>query len=605
MHRATVISVIFAALLPCTADTTSPAGPGKMPGAEVRSGIEKALPLLKKGSDGHIAQRTCFACHNQAMPILAFMTARGRGFPFPEEDLKKQRDFIAAFLSRNQDNYRQGKGQGGQADTAGYALLALDLVDWQPDATTEAVVEYLLLRDKDRDHWRATSNRPPSEASSFTTTYVALRALRRWGAAAQQDRIAKRIETVRAWLVRSPAGDTEDRVFRLRALREAGAEDDAVRLAARDLLSTQRKDGGWGQTDALDSDAYATGSALVALHQTGSLRSSDSAYERGVAFLLKNQLPDGSWLVRSRSRPFQPYYESGFPHGKDQFISMAATAWATTALALALPPGEPPADRFARFGELRVHYQSFGRGDTAVVLIHGWTCDASFWQAQVPALVGKVRTLVIDLPGHGRSDKPNVEYSMDYFARAVDAVLRDAGVEKAVLVGHSMGTPVARQFYRLYSKRTIGLVAVDGDLHTPLATQAEIDKHVAPFTRPDFKDAIGKAVDGMFTAATPEEVRRSIKKAMLAAPQHVVVGAMRGMLDLSVWKDDPIRVPLQVIVAKQPYWPADHERKVRALAPHADYRVMDGVGHFLMMEKPERFNAALMDFLKKQGLLAE
>jgi hypothetical protein len=302
--------------------------------------------LLWKGAEGHVAQRTCFACHNQGVPILAVTTARAHGFAARNEELKTQLDFIAAFLRRNRDNYLEGKGQGGQADTAGYALFTLELGGWQPDATTEAVVEYLLQRDGDRDHWRATSNRPPSEASSFTTSYLAHRALRHWGTSEHKDRIAQRINTVRGWLLQATAKDTEDRVFRLWALRAAGAEDKDLRPAVEELVRSQRADGGWGQTDALDSDAYATGSALVALHQAGGLATSNPVYQRGVVFLLKTQQEDGSWLVRSRSKPFQTYYESGFPHGKDQFISMAATGWATTALALACPPAvkteEPP-----------------------------------------------------------------------------------------------------------------------------------------------------------------------------------------------------------------------------------------------------------------------
>jgi len=101
-----------------------------------------------------------------------------------------------------------------------------------------------------------------------------------------------------------------------------------------DLVKLQRPDGGWRQTDKLQSDAYATGSVLAALHQAGDLPTSDDAYRRGVAFLLKTQKDDGSWHVVSRSRPFQTYFESGFPHGKDQFISSAASSWATIALAL-------------------------------------------------------------------------------------------------------------------------------------------------------------------------------------------------------------------------------------------------------------------------------
>ena len=115
------------------------------------------------------------------------------------------------------------------------------------------------------------------------------------------------------------------------------APEKDVRSATKELLDTQRKDGGWSQLDTMDSDAYATGLTLVALHEVGQLKISDPVYQRGVEFLLKTQLPDGSWFVKSRSRPFQTYYESGFPHEKNQFISMAASGWAATALALTLP----------------------------------------------------------------------------------------------------------------------------------------------------------------------------------------------------------------------------------------------------------------------------
>src|ERR1043165_9182525 len=89
----------------------------------------------------------------------------------------------------------------------------------------------------------------------------------------------------------------------------------------------------------------------------------------------------------------------------------------------------------------RVHYESYGKGKDAVVFIHGWTCDLSFWRGQAP-VYQKRRSLLIDLPGHGQSDKPEVSYTQERFARAVEAVMRDEGVERAVLVGHSMGGPV-------------------------------------------------------------------------------------------------------------------------------------------------------------------
>jgi len=137
-----------------------PRASGAAPPDEARAALGKALPLLWKAAEGHVEQKTCFACHNQAPAILAFTTARRHGLPLRDDDLRRQTDFIAEFLDGNHENYLKGKGQGGQVVTAGYALLYLELVGWEPDETTEAVVEYFLLREPDRDHWRATSNRP-------------------------------------------------------------------------------------------------------------------------------------------------------------------------------------------------------------------------------------------------------------------------------------------------------------------------------------------------------------------------------------------------------------------------------------------------------------
>jgi hypothetical protein len=109
---------------------------------------------------------------------------------------------------------------------------------------------------------------------------------------------------------------------------------EVIRKAARELLAEQRPDGGWAQLPSLASDAYATGQALVALKETGAFAVTDRAYRSGTQFLLNTQLEDGSWYVKSRSIPIQPFFESGFPHGHDQRISAAATNWATMALAL-------------------------------------------------------------------------------------------------------------------------------------------------------------------------------------------------------------------------------------------------------------------------------
>jgi squalene cyclase len=161
--------------------------------------------------------------------------------------------------------------------------------------------------------------------------------LQYYGVKSQAGIAQDRGRQARSWLMKSRPVDTEDRVFRLWGLKYASATPAEVRAAFRDLLATQGDDGGWAQTEKLPSDAYATGSALVALHQAGGLSTDDLAYRRGVSFLLRTQKADGTWFVASRSRPFQLYFESGFPYGKDQFIAVAASGWAAAALALTLP----------------------------------------------------------------------------------------------------------------------------------------------------------------------------------------------------------------------------------------------------------------------------
>ena len=325
-----------------------------VPSADLKASVARALPPLTKGAAGHRENKTCFACHNQGLPIMAMTTARERGVAIDAEELKGQLKAIAEFLGENRDRYLEGKGQGGQADTAGYALVTLELGGWRADETTAAVTRYLLLRDADLDHWRANSPRPPSEGSHFTTSYVALRGLAAFRTADQREPFERRREQVRQWLVKTPAKDHEDCVFRLLGLKLTGAGTGDIEAAVKDLTDTQRADGGWAQlagtvggggeppTAATQSDAYATGTALVALHQAGGLSTSDPAYQRGLRYLLASQQPDGTWHVVTRSKPIQKYFETGFPYGKDQFISSAATGWAATALGLAIEPADSP-----------------------------------------------------------------------------------------------------------------------------------------------------------------------------------------------------------------------------------------------------------------------
>jgi pimeloyl-ACP methyl ester carboxylesterase len=272
----------------------------------------------------------------------------------------------------------------------------------------------------------------------------------------------------------------------------------------------------------------------------------------------------------------------------------------------AQPPAGPLAkapSQFAKVDDIRVHYKSLGEGKTALVLVHGWTSNMEAWRYQVDALAGKLRLILIDLPGHGKSDKPEVKYTMGRFAKAVDAVLADAGVERAVLAGHSMGTPVVRQYYRLYPKKTQALVVVDGALRT-MGNKERADKFIAAFEGPDFKEQASKFLEAMFAnKKAPADYRAAVRSATLSTPRHVAVSAMRGMFDPAIWKDDEIKVPVLVLNAKNPFWDENYKKYVHKLAPQVEYHVIDGVGHFLHAEEPEAFNKILIAFLKKQGMM--
>jgi pimeloyl-ACP methyl ester carboxylesterase len=282
---------------------------------------------------------------------------------------------------------------------------------------------------------------------------------------------------------------------------------------------------------------------------------------------------------------------------------MAALALSLAILAAAAESvlGRAPSRR-AAFEGMKVHYKSLGSGTQALVFVHGWTCNLGFWDAQAEAFPGR-RLLFVDLPGHGASDKPEIAYTMDLFARAVEAAMRDAGVERAVLVGHSMGTPVIWRFYRLFPAKTLALVAVDGSFRSYFQNPADAARFVDRYRGLDYKVVVGAAIDSMMAPGAPSELRRRVKGEMLATPQHVVVSASLGMTDPGAFTPDTIGVPLLAVYAKSPYWTAEYEAYVRKLAPQADFQVMEGVGHFLMMDDPPAFNGRLRSFLDGRGLL--
>ncbi len=317
------------------AEISSPANELSQP--EVRAAIQKIIPLLQQGASVSANERKCFTCHNQALPVIALTEFGRRGFDVDREILQRQIQHTWDHLDKGKGEYLAGNGQGGQVLTAGYAMWALEVGGWKADETTAAVAHYLVEYHKDKNRWLSSSQRLPSMGSSFTATYVALRALSHYGTTEQADGIKFRREAAAKWVLENEPQNTEDRVFRLRTLPYLDAEEVAVQKDVNALLAKQQADGGWSQTDDMTSDAYATGTVLTALQEVGRLPGDHPAVVSGCRYLLDSQLEDGTWHVVTHAKPIQTYYESGFPHGADQFISITATAWATLALAGTLP----------------------------------------------------------------------------------------------------------------------------------------------------------------------------------------------------------------------------------------------------------------------------
>jgi len=281
--------------------------------------------------------------------------------------------------------------------------------------------------------------------------------------------------------------------------------------------------------------------------------------------------------------------------------SMAGSALVLLLLMAGVGQGAELKSRFAGFDGNKVHYLMSGKGDDALIFVHGWTCNADFWRGQLRAF-STIPAIAVDLPGHGQSDKPRTDYTMAYFARSIEAVMRDAGVKRGVLVGHSMGTPVVRQFYRLYPEKTLGLVIVDGALRL-FMPPAQMEAFAAQL-RADYKTAGAQMIDGMLTPVKDEKLKSEIRAAMLSTPDYVALSAMTGMADQKIYEQDQIKVPVLAVMAKSPFWAADTESFMRSLAPDLEFHMWEGVSHFLMMEKADEFNRTLQAFLVKHKLPA-
>ena len=312
------------------------APPSPKPAPFVRAALERSIPLLQRADAVFLEKSGCVSCHHNTFTSMTISLARENGFKVDERSERDQQKKIAAYIEKWRERALIGVGIAGESIVASYILVGLAAQNYPPGEATDALARFVASQQWPNGQWQAFTHRPPMGGSDISITAAALRAIQVYGPKAQRAKYEGTVSRARDWLMKAQPHTSDERVFQLLGLAWAGVEHDnkVIRKSVGELLAQQRLDGGWSQLPTLASDAYATGQALVALRQARGIAVTDLVYKRGVEFLMKTQLEDGSWYVKSRAVPLQPYFEGGFPHGNDQWISAAATNWAAMALSL-------------------------------------------------------------------------------------------------------------------------------------------------------------------------------------------------------------------------------------------------------------------------------
>jgi ankyrin repeat protein len=320
-----------------------PPPPDRKGMADPRLAVSQSVSLLLKSAPPMFERRRCFTCHHNTLSAEAAALARRKGIGVDEGLAEKNLKDILAVLKPATSPAMQAQAAvpGGVALTLGYGLMALAAEGYPFDKTTASMTHWTLATQMPDGSWLGNGvNRPPIEFSTVSHTTIAVRGLTLYPIPARKPQIDRALEKARNWLLTAEVSSAEDRAMRLMGLVWTKAPAAAAKAAIQEILGRQTASGGWSQLPRLEPDAYATGLALFSLHEAG-ISVTDEPYRKGVAFLLTTQYPDGSWLVRTRAFPVQPYFESGFPFGRHQWISAAGTAWAARAIASTLPDGKP------------------------------------------------------------------------------------------------------------------------------------------------------------------------------------------------------------------------------------------------------------------------
>jgi ankyrin repeat protein len=295
--------------------------------------IEQTIALLSKAGEAAMKKSGCASCHHHTLPLMTFASAKRHKIPVNTESEKKINAALMGMVKPMTPVLLEGSDVAPDLPvTGGYILEALAAQAYPADQITSAMVHNIALKQRADGRWAGWAPRPPLENGDIQATAYSIRAIRLYAMPGRSAELEDRIARAAQWLRNTRPVTTEDHIMRMLGLKWAGVRTSTVHKAAWALIRLQRKDGGWGQLPTLPSDAYATAKASYALREVAGHPAGHLAARKGAQYLRDTQLADGSWRVQSRSFPFQPLTDSGFPHGRDQWISAAATSYAALAL---------------------------------------------------------------------------------------------------------------------------------------------------------------------------------------------------------------------------------------------------------------------------------
>jgi hypothetical protein len=314
---------------------------------DIRTAAAKSLSLLQVSGQKFIArnQHHCVSCHHNLLTAMTEEQFRQKAIPFVDT-FRTRRGQISAFQLRAAGNMNHPADFVPAKFNVAYTLIAMYADHYLPDNSTEIALDYLMDQQRSDGSFAAEFGRPPSEVGEAHLAALSIHAIRLYAAPAKSALVKQKVATTHQWLINYHSDLQQEMAFQILGLTWCDAPAEEKTTIANHLLQLQHPDGCWSQLASMRGDAYATGLTLYALAESKMLKPGDEAYQKGLAWLLKDQDPSGAWIVQTRAYPIQPHFNSDFPpYDESQFISAAATNWATMALLEALPDAPATAKR--------------------------------------------------------------------------------------------------------------------------------------------------------------------------------------------------------------------------------------------------------------------